>query len=826
MDMIHRVRQDGEAYLTETATIGDFRLVSTPAGAFEMPGDLPQDHGIPASLPGTVAGALADAGLFDRENPHPLHDQDHWYVGTLSGEGRHRLTFEGLATLCDIYLGDVLIGSTCNMFAAHSFDVDLSGSHRLALCFRALTPELEKKGPRARWRPQMIPEQGLRLIRTTLLGHMPGWCPEIHAVGPYRPIRIDRLDAPVIRPIRATTDFDGHGSLDVVIAIENATAPVRLTCAGRTVELASDDGQLFTGRLDGLEVEPWWPATHGAQPLYPVTLDIGGHTFDLGRTGFRRIAVDRGVDGKGFGLTVNGISVFCRGACWTSADLLRLPSTRDAYEPLLRLARDAGMNMIRIGGTMLYESRAFFQLCDELGLMVWQEFAFANFDYPVRDPDFVAEVRREVETQLSATALSPSLAVLCGGSEVMQQGAMMGLPESAWRGPLFTEILPGEAERLRPDVPYVENSPSGGALPFLPNEGVGHYYGVGAYMRPLEDARRANVRFAAESLAFANVPDEVTLKATLPVAAVHHPRWKAGVPRDLGASWDFEDVRDHYLALLYGVDPARLRREDPARYLELSRAVTGEVMADTFDEWRRAGSSCTGALVWTLADLAPGAGWGLIGSNGVPKPAFQALSHALQPVRVILTDEGTNGLAVHLVNDTAETQSATLTLTALREGQVIVLSARRDVELDARSNREVNAFELTGAFFDLTYAYRFGPPSHDAVVARLTSPDGALLSETVYFPLGRGHDCHDLGLSARLEETDGVFSVVLSTERLAQSIHVVDDHFFAARDWFHLPPGMERVVRLVRRPDAPEDARPAGHVAAANGMKMASYGSH
>ena len=178
-----------------------------------------------------------------------------------------------------------------------------------------------------------------------------------------------------------------------------------------------------------------------------------------------------------------------------------------------------------------------------------------------------------------------------------------------------------------PEVPYVPSSTHGGAFPHQPSMGVSSYYGVGAYLRPLSDARRSALRFAAEALAFANVPEEPTLLSMAQGQAirVHHPRWKQRVPRDLGAGWDFDDVRDHYLAQLFDLDPMRLRYADHERYLALSRVASGEVMAAAFSEWRRERSSCRGALVWFLRDLWPGAGWGLIDAQGLPKAAYYYL---------------------------------------------------------------------------------------------------------------------------------------------------------------------------------------------------------
>ena len=108
----------------------------------------------------------------------------------------------------------------------------------------------------------------------------------------------------------------------------------------------------------------------------------------------------------------------------------------------LQLARDAGVNMLRVGGTMTYESELFYRLCDELGILVWQDFPFANMDYPFEDDAFRANVEAEVTEQTARIASHPSLAVFCGNSEIEQQIAMLGMPREAWELPWFTERLP------------------------------------------------------------------------------------------------------------------------------------------------------------------------------------------------------------------------------------------------------------------------------------------------------------------------------------------------------------------------------------------------
>jgi beta-mannosidase len=777
---------DGQTSLLDAG----WSLILSEPGAYARPQDIPTAiEAIPAIVPGTVASALESAGCFDRHDPVPLIDNDVWYRRSLADEmpGPAILRFEGLATIADVYLDDQLILSSTSMFESHDVPVELTGSRTLSIYFRALKPHLGKTGPRARWRTRLMNNPGLRLTRTTALGFMPGWAPEVQAVGPFRPISLIRATEERITDLAISATFaDGQGILRVSLSYQGRSSDLSLICNGDEARLDVSSGR-HSAELRLHDIEPWWPHTHGKPMLYDVALRIGDKQYPLARTGFRDVRVNRGADGKDFAVFINGERIFCRGSVWTSADIVKLPGDRAAYEPWLRLAANAGMNMIRIPGIATYESKEFFALCDELGLMVWQDFMFANFDYPVSDPDFVIHVKSEIEQFLAATQASPSLAILCGGSEIYQQGAMLGLPERIWKGPLCEEILASLAVEHRPDLPYVPNSPSGGALPFYPDAGVAHYYGVGAYRRPLEDARRANIRFASECLAFSNLSSTETLAGG-----------KTGIPRDTGADWDFEDVRDHYLGELYDIDPQKLRRDDFDRYLYLSRAVTGEVMEATFAEWRRPGSTCNGALTFTYQDVMPGPGWGIVGLDGKAKPAWHALRRAFRPIQIVFADEGTNGLDVHVLNESANALTAILEIACLREGRNPVVSGRRELSVGARSSESIACTDLFGAFFDTNYAYRFGPPSHDVTVARLIhATTGETIAEAFHFPLGQSIAMHNADIAATLIENGAEFRLELSTDVLAQSVSIDCPGYSLSDNWFHLAPGMTKHVRLI-----------------------------
>jgi beta-mannosidase len=802
-------------------------LTSLPAGAASDPASLATCDvtWIPAAVPGTAASALRAAGRWSFDAPRDFDAEDWWYRWRFGPQPDSILRLDGLATVADVWLNGRPLLHSENMFHMHRLPVGAlpDDANELLIRFHALGSLLARRRPRPRWRTRLVASQQLRWLRTTLLGRMPGWSPPVAPVGPWRAVAMEPVNAlsPAEQSIRTsvrgtsgivsvTLDGDFPGVAAARLRVGTTVAPLAVERQGRHATLR--------GTLELPDVATWAPHTHGTPHRYAATVELSGNgspmQLDLGHLGFRTLALDT-TDG-GFGLSVNGDAIFCRGACWSPVDPVSLNGAPDELRHTLMLMRDAGMNMVRVPGTMVYESDLFYDLCDELGILVWQDFMLANMDYPADDQDFRDSVTLEARQLLCRVAHRPALAMLCGGSEVGQQAAMLGLPREQRHGPLPDAVLPSLCDELAPGIPWCPSTPWGGTFPFSVDSGVTHYFGVGAYRRPLDDARRAGVRFAAECLAFSNIPEPRVVDELLGPgqSPAHHPRWKERVPRDAGAGWDFEDVRDHYVESLFRVKPLDVRYNDMDRYLALGRAATGEVMQAVMSEWRRPASTCRGALVLQWRDLWSGAGWGLLDAGGDPKSVYFHLKRVLQPVTLVATDEGLNGLALHLINEATVAFEGTLRVALYRHGEDSVGQAELAVALPPRSARTVSADAMFEGFRDLTHSYRFGPPAHDLIVATLmragvTEPH----ARAFHFPLGLPNTVErDVGLRAEALRDDDGWWLRVSTTGFAQTVALALPGFMPDDNYFHLEPGSERLIRLVGEVNRP----PAGDARALN----------
>ena len=645
---------------------------------------------------------------FERLTPAPGPDADaerHEFVAVADlapadAAGPAVLEVGGVATVHDVLVNGTLVHSGTSMVDRPVVDVSAAvrpGRNEIRVVVHPLAEALDAapRKPRARWRTMLTDEPRLRWVRTQVLGRAPGFAPGPPVVGPYRPMVLVTGPRPAAVDVR-TSVAGAAGVLDVVAPGGGAVRVSRAGTALAQVPLAGG-----RARVTLPDVELWWPHTHGTPALYDVEVLVDGGDPVLRRVGFRTL--ENRSPGS-VSLRVNGIDVFCRGAVWT-------PGGLDALDAAVAL----GLNLVRVPGTTAYESDAFHARCDELGLLVWADLMFTTFDYPLADPGFVEQVTHEVRAQAIRLAQHPSTAVVCGGAEHEQQASMFGVATGSGAARELPDLLRPLVAATGVDAVWVDGSPTGGDPVTRVDTGVAQYFGVGAYLRDLPDVRHSRVRFAAECLAFANLP-----------AAGSPADVLGGVPRDNGAGWDFADVREHYARRRYG---AAATRDD-------ARRVTGELMAEVFGEWRRPDSGCGGGIVLWLRDLAPGAGWGLLDVTGAPKPAALVLAEVLAPTTVWVVDEGLSGLDVHVAHDGPDPLELTLAVDLVRRDGSAE-SATTTWTAGPHSHRVVGVEALLGRFADASYAYRFGPPPHTAVRAVLTGP--GLRREACWrLPLGDG----------------------------------------------------------------------------------------
>jgi beta-mannosidase len=734
---------------------------------------------VPFAAPGTVAGALAGAGLWSPFDDRDFDASDWWLRASFArpdheqadessvapaGDGPDddwELSFDGLATLADVWLNGDLVLSSTNMFRAHRVAAAslLPVGNELVIRCRALGPALGAKRPRPGWKTNLVDHQNLRWFRTSLHGRRSTWTGSCAPVGPWRPVSVRRVPAVQVSDLTiAARPDDGRGRVEVAVDL-SATAAIdgaTLVVGSARAPLTRTDGTSsahFSGSVTVERAELWWPATHGAQPRYDAALEVGLNgrieIVPLGRVGFR--TVELGPDDRPV-LSVNGQEIFARGVSWVPADPIGLAPGHDQLRAALEQLRDAGMNLVRVPGTAVYESDEFLDLCDELGLLVWHDLMFARMDYPSGDPEFAADIAVEVAQVTARLAGHPCVAVVCGGSEIGQQAAMVGRPVPVES--LVGSHVAGLVTTGLPDVPYVVDVPIGGTHPFTVDSGLATYFGVGGYRRPVHDARLCGVRFAAECLAFSHLPgDDAMDELAAAGVALADPRWKQGVARDRGTTWDFEDVRDHYMAGLYGADPAEVRATDPERYLDLGRATTSAITAEVLGQWRRPDSGCGGALILEGRDCRPGAGPGLVDASGRPKAALFAARRALSPIALVPSDEGLNGLDVWAFNDGPTPVSGALRITAF-VADALVADAVHPLALDARSWRRLRVEELLDAFLDLTYAYRFGASQPTCVALHWGDGDDQL-ARAVFRPGRPPTDRSDVGLGGSVTRLDG-----------------------------------------------------------------------
>lgn len=462
------------------------RRVDGPASQFPVDDDAYTT--IAATVPGSVEldlmreGLLSDPFLHDNlEEAWALDHGDWWYrtefdVPADWDLGALHLVFAGLDTLATVYVNGILVGRTDNMMVEHELAVSgaaRQGANELIVHLRSPLREAEQFDYPASLLQIWDSMESLWIRKPA---HMYGWdiSPRLVSAGIFRSVElVERARERVCDWYMTTTTLTDERA-DLEVHYELSFAP-----RGRDVQLRIDGIHAASGKAFSATAHPtftsgrvlvhvnepelWFPRSHGTPELYEVTLTLVVEDRETDRHatrwGLRQIGLDwnleAGVDGR-FRMLVNGTPVFVMGTNWVPLDAIH---ARDAERlpQALELLDASGCNAVRLWGGNLYESEAFFDWCDENGILVWQDFAFACARYPQDEP-FLGAVKAEAESIIRRLRNHASLALWCGANETDDSFAEGGI--DPWTDELTRSVLPKAVRTHDPRTPYIPCSPA------------------------------------------------------------------------------------------------------------------------------------------------------------------------------------------------------------------------------------------------------------------------------------------------------------------------------------------------------------------------------
>ncbi len=783
------------------------------------------------TVPGTVmsdllrSGELADP--YDRDNEYrvlPTFDRDYEYCRTFAlseteaAAAGQRLRFEGLDTLAEVELNGKSALVADNMFRTHSIDATgmlKAGENRLLVRFRSpVRYMLERNAADPLFGiPMVIP--GYTHLRKA--HYMSGWDwgPKLPDCGIWRSVRLELVERARIEDVLIRQDHrNGEVKLSISLRVQEAEAEAEAlegeaTASGRLREarilVTAPDGRQFacggplgaSGVLECAIPQPelWWPNGFGEQPLYRVAVGLAedGATIDE-RTysiGLRALTVNTELDeyGSKFAFRVNGIDIFSMGADYIPEDNVLGRLSRERTERLLRDCVRANFNTIRVWGGGFYPDDAFYELCDELGLIVWQDFMFACGVYPL-GPVFNENALREAEDNVRRIRHHACLGLLCGNNEIemfFEDGRIANTPENRESYVAFFErALPDKVRELAPDTFYWPGSPSSGGDFYDTNgdrHGDGHYWDVWHGNKPFTAYRDTYFRYCSE-FGFESMPDMRTIEAfTAPedrnlfsYVMECHQKNPAGNQKILT-----------YLSETYRYP------KDLAALSYVSQLLQAEAMRYAVEHWRRNRGRCMGALYWQLNDCWPTLSWSSIDYYGRWKALHYAARRFYSPVLASACEEGTS-VSLHVTNETLQPLSGQVEWALRSLGGETLEQGRLDASIPMLSAVRVA---------ELDFAARLPAMTHrmDAVLTFAFLSEGVRLSAgTAYFVPPKYLALKQPNMQIEYAEEEDRFVLMLSCSAVAKDVQLGFRTLDAicSDNYFDLIPGVPKRVDLIK----------------------------
>ncbi|KAK1767937.1 glycoside hydrolase family 2 protein [Phialemonium atrogriseum] len=595
------------------------------------------------------------------------------------------LVFKGLDTFATVSLNDTEIMRCDNMFVEHRVSVgsllkppESGDRNTLTIVFdspRRRGLELVEAHPEHRFIVHQT-EISRGPVRKAQYQWGWDWGPILLTSGPWKPVLLEtyltRIDS-----VRADyTLSQDLAMVEVSISVEVVGGKF---CNSLEAELALHGQQVLKVVVPEIDQrgaegegvlrkhtttfaiekpEIWWPHGYGSQPLYDLEVRVLAEdtttvlTREKKRIGFRRAELiqEKDASGQSFYFRVNNVDVFAGGSCWIPADNFLTRITPDKYYDWVKLAREGNQSMLRVWGGGIYESDAFFDACDRLGLLVWQDFAFACANYPAH-PEYLQSVETEARQNVGRLRHHPSLIIWAGNNEDYQIVERYGLeynfegdkdPQSWLKTDfparyIYEYLLPKVLSEESPGSIYHPSSPWGNGtsttMKVDPTVGDVHQWNVWhGEMRPLQNLPNMGGRFVSE-FGMEAYPHVETL-----AAAVSDPAQR--YPGSMAMDFHNKAIGHERRLLTYVAENFRVRTELEA-FTHLTQVMQADAMSWAYKSWRRqwggraaAIRPCGGVLVWQLNDSWPTVSWAVVDYFLVKKPAFYAMKRALQPLAI------------------------------------------------------------------------------------------------------------------------------------------------------------------------------------------------
>lgn len=696
------------------------------------------DAPVPASVPGCVhldllaAKLIPDPFFGDNETKLMWIGETDWtyrrsfeVAPALLAHDRVELECDGLDTLATVTVNGVAVIEADNMYRTWTADVRKAlraGTNDIEVRFAAPMAYVNAKRTQ---RPLNGGGADHRLPGNNWIRKEPcnfgwDWGPMCVTSGIWRPLRIRAWNTARLGAVEVAQE---HAAKRVALEVRADVTP-----CGRAADLAVEVAVSFQGKDVERVLVPvikgkanaslivskpnlWWPNGLGEQPLYDVAVtlrDASGAVVDgwKRRIGLRTLELVQDKDewGHSFHFRCNGVDFFAKGANWIPNDVFQARVTKEGYAFQILSAVEAHMNMLRVWGGGIYEEDAFYDLCDEFGLCVWQDFMFACSSYPAFDPAYLANVKVEVEQNIVRLRHHACIALWCGNNELEQMRVIGDDNPSKMTvkeyGDLFDRLIPKALRKLDPGRPYIpssEHTPAQWGDRFGntrdPNCGDAHLWEVWHGKKPFEWYRTAFHRFCSE-FGFQSFPEPATVRAyTAPedrniTSRVMELHQRSGIGNQ---------TIMHYMLSWFRL-PNGFENT-----LWLSQIQQGLAIKYAVEHWRRNRPRCMGSIYWQLNDCWPVASWASIDSHGRWKALHYMARAFYAPVLVSgIEKPESSEVEVHVSSDELAPVPCTLRWRVTRADGSLLDQGRKALRVAPNATRQVQTLRLKSFLAEYT----------------------------------------------------------------------------------------------------------------------------